>query len=136
MKLFTRIFLALMALAFMKVGIEALINPQAVVAQVGITLENASALSSIRAIYGGMHFVFGLFCVWGILRDPDSALRLIMLYTAGFIVGRISGIVSDGMPNPFVITWAITESVSFLIAGFIFTNGFRRFTTQKIQSAV
>jgi hypothetical protein len=47
------IFLGLMALAFSKVGIETLIDPQATMDQVGIEMTNSSASSSMRAVYGG-----------------------------------------------------------------------------------
>jgi hypothetical protein len=116
-KRFSQVFLGLMGLAFCKVGIEALIDPQAVLAQVGIVLDNASALSSMRAVYGGMHLVFGLFCIWGIFKNPESPLLLVLLYTIGFTIGRLSGIVVNGAPNSFVLTWLITEVISGVLAG-------------------
>ena len=116
--LFPKIFLGLMALAFCKTSLEALINPQAVLAQVGIELTNPSALSSMRAVYGGMHLVFGLFCFYGIFRNQAGPLRLVLLYTLGFTLGRLAGIVLDGTPNQFVITWLVTEMVSGALAGY------------------
>jgi hypothetical protein len=116
----TQVFLALMGLAFSKTGIEALIDPQAVMANVGIILDNSSATSSMRAVYGGMHLVFGLFCFYGAFRNPASSLLLIALYTIGFTIGRVSGIIADGMPNEFVITWLITEVVCGAVAGWLY----------------
>jgi hypothetical protein len=118
MRLFPKIFLGLMALAFCKTGIESLIDPQAVLAQVGILLDNPSALSSMRAVYGGLHLVLGLFCLAGIFRNPEAPLLVVVLYTIGFTVGRLSGILADGMPNSFVTTWLVTEIVSGALAGF------------------
>lgn len=109
-------FLALMALAFAKVGIETLLNPQAVLDAVGITLNNPSAFSSMRAVYGGMHLVFGLFCLYGMFKDLRTALFLITLYTLGFTIGRLSGIAAEGTPNEFVLIWLITEIVCGLLA--------------------
>ncbi|MBS1978658.1 MAG: DUF4345 domain-containing protein [Bacteroidetes bacterium] len=116
----TQIFLGLMGIAFAKVGLEALIDPQRVLAQVGITLDNVSALSSMRAVYGGMHLAFGLYCVWGIFRNPRGPLALVILYTIGFVTGRLSGIILDGTPNTFVVTWLVTESVSLASASFLY----------------
>jgi hypothetical protein len=116
MKRAKQVFLGLMGLAFCKVGIEALANPQAVVDAVGISLNNASAFSSMRAVYGGMHLMFGLFCVYGIFRETRAALLLIALYTAGFTIGRLSGWAVEGAPNDFVTTWLFTEVVSGLLA--------------------
>lgn len=118
-----------MALAFCKVGIEALLDPQAVVAAVGIELNNASAASSMRAVYGGLHLAFGLFCIYGIFRDARTPLTLLVLYTAGFTLGRLSGLAAEGAPNEFVMTWLITEVVSGLIAGgclYMLTRGASR----------
>ena len=109
---FAQVFLAIMGLAFCKVGIEALLNPQAVLQQVGIVLDNASALSSMRAVYGGMHFVFGLLCFWSVMRQQTPGLWLVVLYTTGFVVGRTISMGADGTPNTFVLTWLATETFS------------------------
>jgi len=106
-----------MTLAFCKTGIESLIDPQAVLAQVGIMLDNASALSSMRAVYGGLHLVLGVYCLVGIFRNPEGPLLFVLLYTIGFTVGRLSGIMVDGLPNSFVTTWLITEIISGAMAG-------------------
>lgn len=112
----TQVFLALMGLAFCKAGLEALLTPQAVLLNVGIDLTNASALSSMRAVYGGMHFVFGLFCIWGIFKTIREPLMLVVLYTTGFIVGRVISWGIDGTPNNFVITWLLTETFSLIVS--------------------
>ena len=115
----SQIFLALMGLAFCKTGFEALLHPQAVMNNVGILLDNASAESSMRAVYGGMHLVFGLFCIYGIFKNAPQALLLVGLYTLGFTIGRLSGILANGAPNAFVVTWMITEIVCGVIAGIL-----------------
>ena len=116
-KRITQVFLGLMGLAFSKVGLETLINPQAVLDAVGIELTNPSAFSSMRAVYGGMHLAFGLFCFYGIWKDLISPLKVLILYTAGFVVGRLSGLAIEGQPNEFVNTWLVTEIISGVIAG-------------------
>lgn len=115
-KRISQFFLALMALAFCKVGLEALFTPQAVLANVGITLDNTSALSSMRAVYGGLHLAFGIFCLWGIFKNTKAPLTLLALYTSGFVIGRVTSIMIDGMPNDFVITWLFTELFSLVVS--------------------
>lgn len=115
----TQVFLALMGLAFCRVGIDSLIDPVPVLANVGVELNNISALSSMRAVYGGMHLAFGLFCFYGIFKHTRIALVLVVLYTAGFVLGRVSGILVDGNPNEFVLTWLTTEIISLAIAIFL-----------------
>ncbi|RAJ05124.1 uncharacterized protein DUF4345 [Chitinophaga skermanii] len=116
MKLFTKIFLCLIGLAFLKVGIETFMNPQAVVANVDMVLNTNSALSTIRAVYAGMHFVFGAYCVYGAFKAPANALGLLILYAGGYVIGRLSGILIDGMPNQFVLTWLGTEVFTLAVS--------------------
>lgn len=115
-KRITQVFLGLMGLAFSKVGIEALVSPQTVLANVGIVLENASALSSMRAVYGGMHLAFGIACIVGMVKSPKLPLQILILYTAGFVAGRLISLATDGVPNEFVKTWLITEAVCLAIS--------------------
>src|SRR6187549_208993 len=122
---FAQVFLGIMGLAFCKVGIEGLIDPQAVLQQVGITLDNPSAMSSMRAVYGGMHLFFGLMCFWSAMKEPASALRLVALYTSGFVIGRAISFVIDGAPNPFVFTWLGTEAFS-LVASIVLLSLLRQ----------
>jgi len=123
----SQVFLAIMGLAFFKVGIEAMLDPQAVLQQVGITLDNPSAMSSMRAIYGGMHLAFGGLCLWSIIVRLEPALRLVVLYTAGFVVGRLCSLVVDGIPNSFVLTWLGTEIFSLLASGVLLKTLKQRF---------
>lgn len=115
-KRITQVFLGLLGLAFCKTGIEALLNPQAVLSNVGIELTTAAALSSMRAVYGGMHLVFGLFCFWGIFKNQSHALGLVTLYTTGFVLGRVISWMIDGTPNEFVTTWLATETFSLIVS--------------------
>jgi len=119
-KRISQVFLGLLALAFCKTGIEALFNPQAVLANVGIDLNNAAALSSMRAVYGGMHLVFGLFCAWGIFKNQSAALLLVILYTSGFVAGRVMSWAADGTPNEFVVKWLATEAFSLVVCTTLF----------------
>ena len=116
-KRISQVFLGIMGLAFCMVGIEALLDPQAVLQQVGITLDNPSAMSSMRAVYGGMHLAFGGLCFWSVAVRQEPALRLVVLYTAGFVLGRLFSMVIDGAPNSFVLTWLGTEFFSLVASG-------------------
>ena len=133
LKRITHVFLALMGLAFCKAGLEAILAPQTVLSNVGIELTNASALSSMRAVYGGMHFVFGLFCFWGIFKNLREPLMLVVLYTTGFIFGRLVSWSIDGTPKTFVITWLITETFSLLVSLVLLTL-LRKKSVQELNS--
>ncbi len=132
-KRISQVFLGLMGLAFCKVGVETFLSPQAVLSAVGIVLDNNSALSSMRAVYGGMHFAFGAFCIWGIFKNVQEPLTLVALYTTGFVVGRLSGILIDGAPNSFVMNWLYTEVFSLIISVSLLVTLQRK---AKSQSAI
>ncbi len=126
----TLVFLALTGLAFANVGVQALLDPRAVVAAVEMTLENASSLSTIRAVYGGMHLAFGLFCFYGAFKAQRPALGLLMLYSGGYVVGRLTSYVADGAPNAFVGQWLVMESVTFIISAALYVT-----LSRKVQLA-
>ncbi len=130
-------FLLLMAGAFINTGLQALFSPQDVLAQVGIELNNSSALNSMRAIYGGMHLVFGLFCAFGGFKMRKEALGLVLLYTTGFTIGRLTGIVMDGAPNEFVTTWLLTEAFSLAVSATLLVLDTKNYASKpQLQSAV
>jgi hypothetical protein len=112
----TAIFLILIGLAFINVAVQALFTPQTVMDNVGILLNNSSATNSVRANYGGMNLMYGLFCLYGAFRLQNAALGLIALFTLGFIVGRFWSFYLDGAANEFVLNWLITESAAFMIS--------------------
>ncbi|MCU0445876.1 MAG: DUF4345 domain-containing protein [Microscillaceae bacterium] len=116
LNLITSTFLILIGLAFLNVAFQALFSPQTVMDNVGILLNNASASNSVRANYGGMNLMYGLFCLYAAFRMPNQALGLIALFTLGFILGRFWSFYLDGPANGFVINWLVTESLAFVIS--------------------
>jgi hypothetical protein len=128
-----QVFLAIMGLAFIKVGLRAMFDPQSVLQQVGIVLDNPSAMSSMRAVYGGMHLAFGGLCFWSAATRAEPALRLVVLYTAGFVAGRLCSILIDGVPNPFVLTWLGTETFS-LVASLVLLRFLKQPSRQTLPA--
>jgi hypothetical protein len=114
-EIFTKVFLVIVGLAFLNVAVQAIANPQTVMDFVGIHLDNLSARSSTRAYYGGVNLTFGLFLIVGAFKMQKEALMLAGLYGAGFVSGRLYGIITEGLPNSFVMTWLAIEAVLTLI---------------------
>ncbi len=112
----TKAFLVLIGLAFLNVAIQALLNPQAVMGNVGISLDNPSALNSIRAYYGGVNLFFGLFLAYSAFRGQATGLILSILYSGGFVVGRLLSLSLDGQPNGFVTQWLFVESFVLIVS--------------------
>jgi len=108
--------LALMALVFLLVAVQALVAPGVLLAPVEIGLHTASAHAEIRAGYGGcfgglaVAFVAGARApVW---RRPALALGAVVLGL--FVAGRLLSLGVDGPPNPY--SWAMLglEAVGFV----------------------
>ena len=114
--LITKIFLIVVALPTLMVGLQAFFDPQAIMDNVDVVLGNPSGKSSTRAIYGGMHLMFGLYFIYGAFKAQREALLMLALYTTGFAIGRFYSLGVDGSPNAFISAWIWVETILALIA--------------------
>lgn len=110
-KLITKIFLIVVALPTLLVGLQAFFDPQAIMDNVDVVLGNPSGKSSTRAIYGGMHLMFGAYFIYGAFKAQREALLILALYATGFALGRFYSLAVDGSPNPFISTWIWVETI-------------------------
>ncbi len=119
--LITRIYLLLLAVATLNIALQALFDPQTVMNFVSVSLDgNTTARNSIRALYGGVNFFFGMFWIFSAFRAQRTGLVLAMLYTGGFVFGRIWSVVADGTPGAFAQQWLVTEAIFMLMAAALF----------------
>lgn len=117
-----KIVLIVLAVPTLMVGMTALFDPQAIMDNVDQPLQTISAKSSTRAIYGGMHLLFGLFFVYGAFKAQRDAFLILFLYSAGFVLGRMISLFSDGQPNPFISNFIVIEAVVAIIAGWFYLS--------------
>ncbi len=120
--LITKIFLIVVALPTLMVGVQAFFDPQAIMDNVDVILGNPSGKSSTRAIYGGMHLMFGAYFIYGAFKAQREALLILALYTTGFAVGRFYSLAVDGSPNAFISTWIWVETTLALISWGLMTR--------------
>lgn len=111
-----KIFLILVAVPTLMVGLQGLTDPQAIMDNVNVALDTVSGKSSTRAIYGGMHLLFGGFFIYGAFKMQREALIVLALYTVGFVMGRLVSLAQDGSPNPFISTWIFVEAAIAVIS--------------------
>lgn len=109
--------------------------PSELLAVVGIPLDNPSALSSIRGIYGGLHIAFGAMMLWSLLKNPSVALLFVVIYTGGFTLGRWTAFALDGQPNAFVTTWMFVEPVCGLVSWFLWSRLQQKSTAPRVNMA-
>lgn len=109
-------FLLLVGAAFLSIAIPAFINPQSIMDNVQVTLGNASALNSVRAMYGGVNLFFGFYLLYAAFKKQETGLLLVFLYGGGFVVGRIYSLFAEGNPSPFIIQWLCIESTLTILS--------------------
>ncbi|MDX5321473.1 MAG: DUF4345 domain-containing protein [Bacteroidota bacterium] len=122
----TTLFLVLMGMAFMNVGIQALLNPEGIMSFVDVELNNPSARNSIRAYYGAVNLFFGTFIALGSWKFKKEGLILLNLYCWGFVLGRTLSFAMDGTPNDFVTNWLVIETISGIGAALLLVREYKR----------
>ena len=118
----TRFVTGLAGLFFLALGIGGLVNPRWVMDFVGYSSTAATplALGEVRAVYGGLFAVMGLFTIVAATNPPGNrgALLLIGLLWFGVCGGRLAGAYLDG--DPGLPGW-IAAGVEFLL-GVVMTS--------------
>ena len=123
-----KIFLVLVGLIFIGLGTYSLVQPVDAVSIFEITLIEVSSINEVRANYGGMHLLLGLFFLYGAvaMRFQDAAILVVALFTGGLVLGRLVSLVLDGSPNEAVWALLIVESFGFVVAALLFLRNLGR----------
>jgi hypothetical protein len=117
-----KIFLVLVGLVFAGLGVFNLVQPVEGISIFEIELLNASSMSEIRANYGGMHLLFGMFLIYGAfeINIQRTSLLIVAVFIGGLVLGRITSLVMDGNPNEAVWTLFIIEVIGLLVASVLY----------------
>jgi len=123
----TQVCLAVAAAAFLIVGVGHLVAPLKMVEPVDIQLRGVNALNEIRANYGGMHFLMGVFFLAGAFLSKLrwAALVALAVFTSGLVLGRVASVAVDGTPGTFVWMLLAGELVIAAAAWFLLWRGGR-----------
>lgn len=105
-------------LAFLGIGLFCLFAPIEASSLVDIQLSNSTAITDFRANYGGCIIGIGVFYVYCFLNPDYIRLGLILQFLSfsGFVVGRVVGIIFDGIPKPLLIYFLIAELLMVILA--------------------
>lgn len=114
----TRWYLLLTGLVFALIGLMGLYDPVGTVAPMGLTLADQSSRAEMRAVYGGMNLLIGLYLMGGFRNHAQqaSALMLAALIMGGLALGRAISIVVDGMPSSLILGFMAIEVVGAALA--------------------
>ena len=120
--------LAVAALAFLIVGIGHLVVPLTMVEPMNIQLQGINAFNEIRANYGGMHSLMGIFFLAGVFvaKLREAALVTLAIFTSGLVLGRMASIAIDGVPGAFIWLMLVGELIGAVIAWSLLWRGSRQ----------
>ena len=88
------------ALVFIAYGLACLWSPALPAGYAGLAMTNGDAHAEMRAMYGGLQFGFGVFCLIGALRADflRPALASIVLLLGGLALARLYSTVTGADP--------------------------------------
>ena len=93
-----RTFLAAMAIVWLPYGLYCFLDPNALRAMAGLTAMTPTALTELRAMYGGLQSAVGGFCLAATVRRHlvRPALLMLAAILPGLASARLLGLVLDG----------------------------------------
>jgi hypothetical protein len=117
---FARIYLRLLGAMSLLFGFVYLLAPESMTAPTGFGPLPPSALTDVRATYGGFQLGWGAFLLWA--ASDAGRIRLALLVatlTIGAVaLSRATGIVLDSSANPFHLAALATEASLTALAVF------------------
>lgn len=112
------------ALVFCGIGLACLFFPVQTASIVDIELNNVTATVDFRANYGGFAFGLGIIFIIAIFKSEfvRPALFVQALSFAGFALGRVVGILLDGMPKMIIVYFLVLEIIGVIVAVYCLKN--------------
>jgi len=91
--MYQRIILGISAMVFIGIGVAFLVTPQSLLPRVNINATPGTALTDVRAVYGGLDLGIGLFLAFCFVRGQLRTGLVACVFTLGGLsCGRILGI--------------------------------------------
>ncbi len=119
MATFARTILALNVLLFLGFGVAFLVWPARMTQTPGVVLPSPTALSDVRAIYGGMELGIAAFLVVCLRRGAiPTGLLAATLVLAGTALGRAVGLIVDGY-TPITLRLLVAEGFGAVANGVV-----------------
>ncbi|WP_430336202.1 DUF4345 family protein [Rhodococcus sp. ACT016] len=112
-----RAYLAVAAVAFALIGVNAMLHPAAAVAGIGLGADGVAGLNEIRASYGGLQLAIALVAATGLVWRPARlpALAVSTVLCTGMALGRLVSLAVDGLPPAPMLLWLSLELLATII---------------------
>jgi len=104
MRHIAKIIPGLVALLFLVMGVNCVLDPMAGAAQMAIAPIGPEGLSTIRGDLGGLFLGSALLLVLGIWREQGTWLVAVAVFMLVIAAGRVVGFVLDGAPGQTTLT--------------------------------
>lgn len=106
------------ALLFVVIGAAHLVDPAGTIAPTGIEVAAVASFNEVRANYGGMHLMLGLYFLAGALSAPQRApaLLVLALFCIGLVLGRSVSMALDGYPGHLMTAFLLLEAAGAALA--------------------
>lgn len=106
----------LIALLFLIFGVRYMFAPASVMESAGLVATSELGLATVRALIGGGFLTFGILLVMHVvLHQNHGVLRMAILFLLLSIIGRIVGLVADGV-TPEVLRNLVPVSAMFVVS--------------------
>ena len=114
MKLIARLLLGLVSLFMLVNGVRLMFDLTGALAGLLVDANSAEALSNVRALWGGAITAIGISVAIAAVTCKIENARTAVLFTFMLVVGRIAGMVMDGIFDRAIV-YTIVPVVVFLV---------------------
>lgn len=115
-----KVILWVSAFVFSAYGLACLFNPQLPADYAGLAITNGDAYAEMGAMYGGLQFGFGIFCLVGALRRDffRPALSALLIMIGGLALARLYSTATGADPVATYTYGALAfETATAVLAG-------------------
>lgn len=131
-----RLLVAAFAALFLIIGVRASLDPQTIITQFELGIQNATGISAIRADMGAFFIGTGLAAVIGLFPGKRQWLLGAAAMVALAFTGRAIGLMSDGLTANIAQSMIIEAiSIVLLVAAFAILSPRRRAELAEQQAA-
>ena len=111
-----KIFLGFTAATYGYLGGWALFDPSSYVTAVGLTINTDLGSAEIRAVYGGINFLVGLFALYAVFKPQHEEIyfKILLFLITGILLGRIITLIYGEFTSAFLIGFTAFEVVYFV----------------------
>ena len=121
---FARAVLGVSGLLFAAIGMVFLVDPLPWAAKVDLVMPTSTAVTDIRAVYGGLDLGLGSFLIWCVCHIQRVKLGLVagLMVFGGLFMGRLWGVLATGDMSEIIVILGFIEGLGIILHGVALWN--------------